>query len=297
MDLDKEISSEEVTRRLMGLFNPQRHVREVVERSKSSFRWGMRFLPKAGRDAMYAIYSFCREVDDIADESNVESRKLSDLKEWREEVDRLYEGSPTRPTTMALLHPVKLFRLPKSEFVKVIEGMEMDVLGKMWAPPWVNLYEYCRRVAGAVGLLSIHAFRESGPKASEFAISLGNALQLTNILRDVYEDINNGRLYLPRELLERYKVDTSTPKAVLNDPGLPKVCAEVSRVAHDAYSHSDSLLERLDPIKMRPAVLMKEIYRHVLMALDKRGWHRLDEPVSLSALTKLWVAFRYSVSR
>ena len=298
MDPDREMSSDEVTRRLAGLFSPQRHVREVVERSKSSFRWGMRLLPRAGRDTMYAIYSFCREVDDVADEPGIKkSRKLSDLVQWRAELDRLYEGSPTHPTTMALLHPVKLFRLPKSEFLKVIEGMEMDALGKIWGPPWMNLYEYCRRVAGSVGLLSIHAFRESGPKAAEFAISLGNALQLTNILRDVHEDVNNGRLYLPRELLERYRVDTSDPETVLSDPGLPKVCAEVSEVAHQAYSHSDSLLEQLDPVKMRPAVLMKELYRRLLLALDERGWCRLDEPVSLSARTKLWVALRCSFSR
>ncbi|MCE2437484.1 MAG: squalene/phytoene synthase family protein [Pseudomonadales bacterium] len=173
--MPSESDNREVTRRIAGLFDPQRHVREIVERSKSSFRWGMSLLPKPGRDAMYAIYSFCRELDDVADEPGEQAEKLARLSEWRKELDRLYEGSPTHPITMALLHPVKLFKLPREEFVRVIEGMESDALGKMWGPPWLNLYEYCRRVAGSVGLLSIHAFREPGPRAAAFAVSLGNA--------------------------------------------------------------------------------------------------------------------------
>ena len=296
MAVPSESDNREVTRRIAGLFDPQRHVREIVERSKSSFRWGMSLLPKPGRDAMYAIYSFCRELDDVADEPGEQAEKLARLSEWRKELDRLYEGSPTHPITMALLHPVKLFKLPREEFVRVIEGMESDALGKMWGPPWMNLYEYCRRVAGSVGLLSIHAFREPGPRAAAFAVSLGNALQLTNILRDVVEDVKNGRLYLPRELLDRHRVDTTSPDTVLNDPGLSDVCSDVSKVARASYDEADELLVGLSSIRMRPAILIKETYRRLFLALEERGWKRLHESVTVSPLTKLWVALRYSVS-
>ncbi len=296
---DQPPTIDESTKRLAGgdagTIDPQRHVEDVVARSGSSFRLGMRVMPKAGRDAMYAIYAFCREVDDVADEPGETTDKLRQLAEWRVEIDRLYEGSPTVPTTKALLAPVRDFALPKAEFLAVIDGMEMDARAPVWGPPFEELMLYCRRVAGAVGMLSIHAFGETRPPAPVLAVSLGNALQLTNILRDVYEDAQNGRLYLPRELLDEHNVTATEPGALLVDPALASVCAGLAERAKQAFAETEAILPRLDRKKMRPAILMKAVYQRTLVGLEARGWDRLDQPVRISRAEKIWIALRHSL--
>ena len=266
-----------------------------MARSGSSFKLGMRVMPKSGRNAMYAIYAFCREVDDVADEPGETSDKLRQLAEWRIEIDRLYKGGPTLPTTKALLAPVREFSLPKAEFLAVIDGMEMDAQASIWGPSFEELMLYCRRVAGAVGMLSIHAFGESRPPAPDLAISLGNALQLTNILRDVYEDAQIGRLYLPRELLDAHNVTAAEPGALLVDPALASVCADLAERAKQAFAETEAILPRLDRKKMRPAILMKAVYQRTLVGLEARGWDRLDQPVRISRFEKLWIALRHSL--
>ncbi len=296
---DQPPTTNESTKRIAGsdadTIDPQRHVEDVVARSGSSFRLGMRVMPKAGRDAMYAIYAFCREVDDVADEPGETTDKLRQLAEWRVEIDRLYEGSPTVPTTKALLAPVRDFALPKAEFLAVIDGMEMDARAPVWGPPFEELMLYCRRVAGAVGMLSIHAFGETRPPAPDLAVSLGNALQLTNILRDVYEDAHNGRLYLPRELLDEHNVTAAEPGALLVDPALASVCAGLAERAKQAFAETEAILPRLDRKKMRPAILMKAVYQRTLVGLEARGWDRLDQPVRISRAEKIWIALRHSL--
>ncbi|MDD9914035.1 MAG: presqualene diphosphate synthase HpnD [Rhodospirillaceae bacterium] len=267
---------------------------DVVARSGSSFRLGMRVMPRDGRDAMYAIYAFCREVDDVADEPGATEDKLRQLSEWRDEIDRLYEGQPTLPTTQALLDPVRDFALPKAEFMAVIDGMQMDADGPIWGPSFEELMLYCRRVAGAVGMLSIHAFGETRPPAPALAVSLGNALQLTNILRDVHEDAADGRLYLPRELLDKHNVRATEPGALLVDPALASVCADLAEHAKRAFAETEAILPRLDRRKMRPAILMKAVYQRTLAGLEARGWDRLAEPVRISRAEKVWIALRHS---
>ncbi len=271
-----------------------RHVEDVVARSGSSFRLGMRVMPKEGRAAMYAIYAFCREVDDVADEPGDTADKIKQLSEWRAEIERLYEGSPTRPTTRALQVPVRTFDLPKAEFLAVIDGMEMDARGPIWAPTLEELMLYCRRVAGAVGMLSIHAFGETRPPAPDLAVSLGNALQLTNILRDVHEDAMDDRLYLPRELLEKHGVVATTPDALLSERSVALVCADLALLAKQAFTEASGLLQQLDRRRMRPAILMMAVYRRTLDLLETRGWDKLDQPVRISRAEKFWIAFRYS---
>jgi squalene synthase HpnD len=275
--------------------DPQRHVEDVVARSGSSFRQGMKVMPAAGRAAMYAIYAFCREVDDVADEPGEPADKRAQLAEWRLEIDRLYVGRPTYLTTRALLQPMRAFDLPKAEFLQVIDGMEMDAGAPIWGPSLEDLMLYCRRVAGAVGMLSIHAFGETRPPAPELAVSLGNALQLTNILRDVHEDASSGRLYLPRELLDKHTVAAATPEALLADPGVALVCADLAVMAKQFFADTAKMLPLLDRRKMRPAILMMAVYRRTLEGLEARGWDRLDEPVRISRTEKIWIALRYSL--
>ena len=185
------------------------HVQAVVAASGSSFYWSMRLLPRAKRDAMYAIYAFCREVDDIADGAASPAAKLAELDGWRVEIAALFAGRPSRPTTRALALPVSRFALPRAEFDAMIDGMEMDAGERMRAPSLAELERYCRCVAGAVGLLSVHVFGTRGPQLEQGALALGEALQLTNILRDLAEDAGRGRLYLPRELLDRHGISGS----------------------------------------------------------------------------------------
>lgn len=279
----------------IGDIDPQRHVRDVVRQSGSSFLWGMRILPKPRRDAMYAIYAFCREVDDIADEPGAEADKRAQLQEWRAEIDRLYDGNPTYPTARALLVPVRDYDLPRAEFLTVIDGMETDARPVVTAPSMDELMTYCRRVAGAVGMLSIHAFGAARPPAPDIAVALGNALQLTNILRDVNEDAMRDRLYLPRELLEKHGVRYDTAAAVLHDDKTAAVCADLARTARDYFAATDALLAQFDWRLMRPAILMMEVYRRTLDRLEARGWDKFREPVRVSRPEKLWVAFRYSL--
>ena len=268
------------------------HVRAVANRSGSSFLWAIRLLPRPRREAMYAIYAFCREVDDIADEDGSQAEKQRALAAWREEVERLYAGRPTSPTTRALLRPVADYALPKAEFLAVIDGMEMDARQDIRAPDLADFRLYCRRVAGAVGVLSVHAFGATEPEARELALTQGDALQFTNILRDIAEDAARGRLYLPRELLQRHGIESDDPLAVLRDPRLPAVCRELADMAEQRFAEAARLMARCRRGPMRPARIMLAVYRRLLARLQQRGWRDLGEEVRLPKAEKLWIALR-----
>jgi phytoene synthase len=271
------------------------HVREVVVRSGSSFYWGMRLLPAFRRKGMYAIYAFCREVDDVADGDGPAAAKLAELAGWRREVEALFAGRPRRPTTLALVEPVALFDLPAREFHAMIDGMEMDAGDAMRAPSMADLVRYCRCVAGAVGLLSIRVFGADGEATREGALALGEALQLTNILRDLVEDAARGRLYLPHELLLEHGVALAEPMAVLRDPNLPKVCDALAMRAKERFAAAARHFEQADRRALRPALVMMHVYRRTLDRLLARGWRRLDEPVGLAKPERLWLALRYGL--
>ena len=275
--------------------DPRSHVQDVVARSGSSFTAGMRVLPKARREAMYAIYAFCREVDDVADEGGTRDEKLAQLIEWRAEIDRLYAGRPTRPTTRALARPVADYELPKEEFLALIDGMEMDAREAMVAPSWEELTLYCRRVAGAVGMLSIHAFGAREPAARDLAVVLGEGLQLTNILRDLDEDAAEGRLYLPREALDAAGIADRAPDAVMAHPALPEVCRRLAERAEANFARTEVLLGQCHRRALRPCILMMEVYRRILARLRARGWERPRGPVGLAKPEKLWIVLRHGL--
>jgi phytoene synthase len=270
-------------------------VRAVVARSGTSFLWGMRILPPPRREAMYAIYAFCRAVDDIADEPASTEAKLARLDQWRQEIDRLYDGRPRDPIAMALRQPVADYALPRAEFLAVIDGMEMDAREVMHGPDPKDYALYCRRVAGAVGKLSIHAFGDTSPAAQELAVVLGEALQTTNILRDVAEDAARNRLYLPSDLLDAHGIAARTADAVLAHPALTQVCADLAARARERFDEARALLARCNRRRMRPAALMLAVYARVLAHLEARGWHRLKVPVRLSRGEKLWVVVRHGL--
>lgn len=272
---------------------PLAHIRAVTKAAGSSFYWAMRILPPERRDAMFAIYAFCREVDDIADGDMADAEKLRRLDMWRREIDAVYAGAPTYLTARALVEPAQTYALEQEEFIAVIDGMEMDARGEVRAPDMATLKHYCRRVAGAVGLLSIRAF--GAPDAREFAISLGNALQFTNILRDLREDAAMGRLYLPRELLEAHGVRSNEPDTVLSDPALPKICRELGHMAERFYADAERALEGQPRTALKPAVVMMMNYRRILRRLIESGWRDIDREIGVSTPEKLWIALRYGL--
>lgn len=269
------------------------HVRDVTRASGSSFYWAMRVLPAARRDAMFAIYAFCREVDDIADGDTPADEKRRMLDEWRAEVDRVYDAVPKFPTGRALHAAVKSFDLRRRDFMAIIDGMEMDVDKPIVAPSIDELEAYCQRVAGAVGLLSIRAFGATQERAEEFALALGSALQLTNILRDLKQDAAIGRLYLPDELLRSAGIESRDPSEVMDHPALPLVCEEVAKMAAGRFSQAVEALAECPGKALRPAVIMMMMYRRLLDRLVRRGWRDLDSPVSVSKPEKIWIAIRY----
>ena len=280
----------------ISINDARQHAYETVKRSKTSFGPGMRILSKARREGMYAVYAFCREVDDIADEGGSLKEKREGLAAWRVEIDRLFDKNPQTPTGVALLETVRNFDLPKEEFLLVIEGMEMDAEGPIIAPPLETLFAYTRRAAGAVGQLSMPVF--GAPKndvADEFSISLGDALQFTNILRDVEEDAEEGRLYLPREFLEKHNCPL-TPENIATADGLPAVRAEMAAIANEKFARARTALASLDWRLLRPALLMMGVYERYLEKMEERGWANGQERVTLSKFEKLAIAARWFVA-
>ena len=276
-------------------FEARDHVHHVVEASGTSFLQGMRLLPEERREGMFAVYAFCREIDDVADEPAPVADKMTRLREWRREIDRIYEGKPLTLTGRALLPFVREYDLERADFLSLIEGMEMDAVEDIRAPSIARLELYCDRVAGAVGRLSIRVFGATEPQAKTVARHLGQALQLTNILRDLKEDTEQGRLYLPEELLNANNVKTREPLEVLRHPALAAICAEIAARARQHYQAASQAMRKCRRGPMRPARAMGAIYRAYLDGLERRGWTRLDEPVRLSKLKKLWIALRYGL--
>ncbi len=271
------------------------HVEAAVKKAKTSFYWAMRRLPKDKRNAMFAVYAFCRQVDDIADGTDAVKDKRARLSQWRKEIDRLYRGNPILPVARALEGPVSKFDLQREDFLAVIDGMEMDARSKLRIEDQAELDLYCDRVACAVGRLSNRIFGIDPKMGDRVASALGKALQLTNILRDLAEDAKLNRLYLPQAMLHEHGITDIDPEKVLRHPALPQVCALLIIIARRRFQETAELLELCDPKKMRPAVMMMETYRLIYSKLQERGWDKIDEPVKLSMFEKLWVLFRYGI--
>ena len=269
-------------------------IRAKVQAAGSSFYWAMRFLPAHKREALFAIYAFCREVDDIADGDQPREAKIIALDRWRRKIEDLYAGKPGDEITRALHPAVDAFKLRKKDFIAVIEGMEMDARGPIVAPPLDELDLYCDRVASAVGRLCIHAFGEPTPAGERVADRLGRALQLTNILRDVEEDAAIGRLYLPAEYLAEAGIAVTNPHDVAAHANLSQVIAAVGALAEKAFADSEAAMAVCDKNAVRPAIIMMRVYRQHLDRIRDNGWN-LVQPLRGFAkfkvnASKLWTA-------
>ncbi len=272
-----------------------RLIESIVRRSGTSFYWGMRVLPPERRRAMYAIYAFCREVDDIADGSLPAAAKMARLDAWAEEIDRLFQGRPTEPIARALLEPVGMFALAKDDFFAVIEGMRLDAAATLRFSDWAALAHYCDCVACAVGRLSNPVFGIDRKLGDPLARSLGEALQLTNILRDLDEDAALDRLYLPSDLLARHEIHAGTPSEALAHPGLMAACAEIAALAGVRFDEARGILARIGGRERKPAVLMMETYWRIYCRLVERGFAPPRLPISLSRLEKAWIVLKNGI--
>jgi squalene synthase HpnD len=267
-------------------------VERIVKAAGTSFYRGMRVLPPDRRMAMYAVYAFCRLVDDVADEPAPIEEKRAGLAGWRDAIAGVYAGVGDTAVTRVLVKAVQRFGLRQEDFLAVIDGMQMDAETVIVAPDLATLDLYCDRVASAVGRLSVRAFGDSSEAADRVAWALGRALQLTNILRDIDEDAGRGRVYLPREWLEEAGVPLD-PAAVLTAPGLPAVCERLLARARALFAQAHAAMAECDRRAMRPARLMGASYAAILDRLEKRGWQRLAEPVRVPKWQKLWIAARH----
>ena len=270
-------------------------VRHRVEAAGTSFYWAMRLLPKHRRNAMYAVYAFCREVDDIVDSERPVEYKIAALAAWREEIDALYAGHPRHVVAKALRKPAVRYDLCRRDFLAIIDGMEMDARADIRAPDLAMLDLYCARVASSVGHLSVQVFGDPSDAAHAVADSLGRALQLTNILRDLDEDAGRGRLYLPHEILDRHGIRETDPTAVLGHPALPAVCREVAAIAEEHFQSSIRAMESCSRRAMRPAAVMAAIYHATLSALLRSGWRDPKTRVKVSKPRKLWLVLRHGL--
>ena len=262
--------------------------------SGSSFYAAMRILPRAQREAMFQIYSFCRQVDDIADSDGPRPERLAALQQWRDDIDALYQGRP--PARLKdYVTSVKAFGLKREDFLAIVDGMEMDVPQDIRAPDMATLDLYCDRVASAVGRLSVRVFGLPEEDGVLLAHHLGRALQLTNILRDIDEDAGLGRLYLPREGLLLAGITGDDPQKVIAEKALPKVCAPLGERAKLHFAKSDEIMARNSRRAVRAPRIMSKYYRAVLDLLLARGFAAPREPVRVTKLTKLAILFRYAL--
>jgi presqualene diphosphate synthase len=273
----------------------RRTIRNRVEAAGTSFYWAMRLLPRERRNGMYAVYAWCREVDDIADGERPAAHKLAALAAWRDEIEALYDRRPSHLVARALHEPVLRYRLRREDFLSVIDGMEMDAREDIRAPNLATLDLYCARVASAVGHLSVHIFGDTSEAAHRVADSLGRALQLTNILRDLDEDARRGRLYLPREILHRHGVYNADPIGVLRHPALPAACRELAAIAETHFRDSARAMAQCRRRAMRPAAVMGAVYRATLQQLLRGEWRDPAARRSLPKPLKLWLVLRHGL--
>ena len=278
---------------------PEEYVTNVVKASGTSFYWAMRRLPRSKRTAMYAIYAFCREVDDIADDFSENGRKwqkLQKLGEWRNEIQNIFASKARTTVGHALLPAIENFGLRQEDFSSVIAGMEMDSENCVRIADMDELTLYCDRVASAVGRLSTRVFGLDSEIRDRLAFNQGQALQLTNILRDLDEDAARGRLYLPIDLLAAHGIkETKNLRHVMDNPSILYVCEFLASSAEDYFQKALNLIKSCERDSVRPAVMMLQVYHNVLKKLIRTGWTPPRSRVSLSVMAKLGVMFRYGV--
>ena len=270
---------------------PEQYCRDRTRGSGSSFFYAFLFLAEEQRRAMMALHAFCREVDDIADEVKEQEVALSKLAFWREELNRAFKGTAQHPVGRELAWAAEHFPIDEELLVEIIDGMLMDVKRQpILKHADLSLYAY--RVAGAVGLLTIEVFGYKNRKSRDFATSLGEALQLTNILRDVATDAKMGRIYFPQEERIRYRVSDQDFKDGNMSDGMRALLADYAERAETAYRQALDNLPDEDRESLRPSILMGTIYYNYLQRLRDADFDMWQKPIHILPLRKIWTAWK-----
>jgi phytoene synthase len=275
---------------------PEAYCTSQVNRSRSSFRLGFLLLNSERRQAIHALYAFCREVDDIVDDATDSGSASEQLNRWRDEIRALYKGQPSHPVTVALLPAIRGYQLSQNHFLAIIEGMEMDLQKSRYAN-FDELYSYCYRAAGAVGLLAAAIFGFKDPHTEEYAEAMGIALQLTNILRDVGEDLARGRIYIPQDELSRFGLNDNT----LSDPNyhaeLTALLQFQQQRAREYYHKALTLLPAVDRKAQLSGLAMGAIYHALLNEIVHQNYPVLNRKVRITTFQKLLAITQYMLRR
>jgi 15-cis-phytoene synthase len=270
---------------------PEQYCQDKAARSGSSFYYSFLFLPPERRAAITALYAFCREIDDVVDETTDPQIAATKLVWWRTEIDRLCAGKPQHPVTQALLPAMQRFNLPREHLEEVIDGMEMDLTQTRYLD-FKGLSLYCYRVAGVVGLMAAEIFGQTRRETSNYARDLGTAFQLTNIIRDVGEDARRGRIYLPIEDLQKFGVTAADILASrYSDNFTALINFQLDR-AEQYYDKAMAALPEEDRKTQRAGLIMAAIYRTLLSEIRREKGRVLHQRISLTPIRKLWIAWR-----
>ena len=263
--------------------------RKVTKGSGSNFYYAFLFLPKPKREAIYAVYAFCRLSDDLVDEVKAGGDPAPALSRWRKQLDGCFQDGTGHPVIAAVGQAARRFNIPKAYFEELLDGMQMDLTGARYAT-FEELYSYCYRVASIVGLICIEIFGYTNPRARDYAVSLGIALQLTNILRDLRADAEQDRIYLPREDLLRFGVTEDDLRAPRCNDALRALMAFECGRARDYYARAAALLPREDRTLLFSAEIMGHIYYRLLEKIERRPHDVFTRRVALSTPRKFGIA-------
>ncbi len=269
--------------------DPHAYCQEKASSSGSSFYYSFMFLPPERRQAITALYAFCREVDDVVDECHDLQVAQTKLDWWRNEVRQVYGGQPQHPVGQALKDIIQRFPLPAEQLLEIIDGMQMDLTQTRYLD-WKALNLYCYRVASVVGLLSAEIFGYTNRQTLKYAHDLGLAFQLTNIIRDVGEDARRGRIYLPVDELQRFNVPARQILDAKHSDNFRELMAFQAARARQLYDQAFAQLPAEDRKAQRPGLIMAAIYRTLLDEIEADGFQVLDRRTSLTPLRKIWLA-------
>ena len=269
----------------------EQYVQEKAAASGSSFYYAFLFLPKPRREAITAFYAFCREVDDVVDETSDAGVAATKLAWWRTDVQRAFSGEPTHPVMKALMPHVALYQITPAHLLAVIEGCEMDLQQSRYLD-YPGLKRYCHLVAGIVGEVAARIFGQTEAATTAYAHQMGLAFQLTNIIRDVGDDARRGRIYLPIDELKQFDVKAHE---ILNRGYSERFTALMkfqAERAHQAYDQALALLPAADARAQKPGLMMANIYRTLLREIEAAEFQVLHQRISLTPVRKLWIAMK-----
>ena len=270
---------------------PEDYCQDKASQSGSSFYYSFVILPKKQRQAITALYAYCREVDDVVDNTAEPAIAQTKLDWWREELDRLYQGQPQHPVTQALAHVLKHTDLPREQLQEILDGMTMDLEQNRYAG-FKELSLYCYRVASVVGLLAAHIFGYRDHRTQKYARDLGMAFQLTNIIRDVREDAERNRIYLPQTMLAEFHVTEADILQFKQTPELSQLLAELTSQARHYYRRALNHLPKQDRYAQRAGLMMAAIYQSILDEVELDGFRVMQHRINLPSSRKFWIAMK-----